>query len=182
MDERFFTVDGLRFRYLEWGNPTADPIVLLHGFSSTAAAWTGVGEALSGEYHVVALDQRGHGQTEWDPQARYTDDQYAADARALVQHLGLAQFTLVGHSMGGSIAFTYASTYPADVKRLVIEDSAPMPPGRTPADVPSNFASRAEVEQYIRKTAPNMPDAAVQQRVDVYYRPRPDGRWGFRAA
>ena len=181
MDERFITLDGLRFRYLEWGNASAEPIVLLHGFSSTATAWSRVGEALAGEYHVVALDQRGHGQTEWDPHMRYTDDQYVADARALVQHLNLKQFTLIGHSMGGSIAFTYASTHPEDLKRLVIEDSAPMPPGRTPADVPSSFAARSEVELYIRKTAPNMPEPAVQDRVAVYYRERPDGTWGFRA-
>src|ERR1051326_2615996 len=181
MDQAFFTLDGLRFRYLEWGKPSAEPIVLLHGFSSTAAAWAGVGEALAGDYHVVALDQRGHGETEWDPEERYTDNQYAADARALVQRLSLGQFTLVGHSMGGSIAFTYAASYPNDLKRLVIEDSAPMPPGRMPADPPSSFASRAEVEMYVRTSTPNLPDNAVPQRVDLYYRERPDGTWSYRA-
>jgi len=181
MDERFFEHDGLRFRYLEWGNPNAEPILLLHGFSSTATAWSRVGEALAGEYHVVALDQRGHGQTEWDAQERYTDAQYAQDAKALVQHLGLGQFTLVGHSMGGAIAFTYASTNPHDLKRLVIEDSAPMPPGRAPSEVQAHFASRDEVEQYVRTSNPTMPEGAVQQRVDVYFRARPDGTWGYRA-
>jgi esterase len=181
MDQGFLTIDGLRFRYLEWGNATAEPILLLHGFSSTAVAWTGVGEALEGEYHVVALDQRGHGETEWDPEERYTDAQYAADARTLAQHLNLGSFTLIGHSMGGSVAFTYAGTYPNDVKRLVIEDSAPMPRGRTLADVPSTFASRAEVEQYVRKSSVNMSEVALQGRVDIYYRERPDGTWGYRA-
>lgn len=181
MDEGFLTIDGLRFRYLQWGNPTAEPIVLLHGFSSTAAAWTRVGETLAGDYYVVALDQRGHGETEWDPQERYTDAQYAADARSLAQHLGLGPFTLIGHSMGGSVAFTYASTYAKDAKRLVIEDSAPMPPGRAPADVPNNFASRAEVEQHVRKSTPNLPESALQGRVDLYFRERPDGTWGYRA-
>src|SRR5579864_6852419 len=160
MDQGSLTIDGLRFRYLEWGNPSADPIVLLHGFSSTAAAWTRVGETLAPEYHVVALDQRGPGESEWDPQERYTDAQYASDARALAEHLKLGAFTLIGHSMGGSVAFTYASTYPNDVKRLIIEDSAPMPPGRTPADVPSTFASRADVEAYVRRTTANLPEDA----------------------
>ncbi|MBV8716081.1 MAG: alpha/beta hydrolase [Chloroflexi bacterium] len=181
MNQGSLTIDGLRFRYLEWGNPTADPILLLHGFSSTAVAWTGVGEALAGDYHLVALDQRGHGESEWDPQERYSDAQYAADAHTLAEHLRLGAFTLIGHSMGGSVAFTYASTYPNDVKRLVIEDSAPMPPGRTPADVPNNFASRAEVEQYVRKTTPNLSEPALQGRVDLYFRERPDGTWGYRA-
>jgi esterase len=181
MDERFFTNDGLRFRYLEWGDPRAEPIVLLHGFSSTATAWMQVGEALAGEYHVVALDQRGHGETQWDAQERYTDEQFASDARSLVEHLGLGQFTLIGHSMGGAIAFTYASTYPNDLKRLIIEDSAPMPPGRAPAEVRGSFASRDEVEQYVRSTTPNMPEPALKQRVDVYFRERSDGTWGYRA-
>jgi len=175
------SVDGLRFRYLEWGDAASEPIVLLHGFSSTAAGWSRVGEALADRYHVVALDQRGHGQTEWDPQARYTDAHLAADARALAQHLSLPPFTLIGHSMGGAVAFTYAASYPDDLRRLVIEDSAPLPPGRTPPDVRNSFTSRAELEGYVRATNPTLPEEALQQRIDLYYRERPDGTWGYRA-
>jgi pimeloyl-ACP methyl ester carboxylesterase len=177
----FLTIDGLRFRYLEWGDHTAEPIVLLHGFSSTAAAWARVGEALAEQYRAIALDLRGHGESDWDPQERYTDEHLASDVRALAQQLGLPPFALVGHSMGGAVAFTYAATYPADVSRLVIEDSAPLPPGRTPPDVRSSYASRAEVEQTVRAALPNLPEPALQQRVDLYYRERPDGTWGYRA-
>jgi len=77
--------------------------------------------------------------------------------------LNLSPFTLIGHSMGGSVAFTYAATYPAD-KRLVIEDSAPLAPGRTPPLVRSSFASRAEVEQSVRASVVNMPESVIQQR------------------
>jgi esterase len=181
MTEAFFSFDGLRFRYLEWGPPAAEPIVLVHGFSSTADGWVRVGETLASEYHVVAPDLRGHGETEWDVQQRYTDEQLAADVRALVSHLNLRPFTLVGHSMGGAVAFTYAARYPGDVTRLIIEDSAPMPPGRTIPEPRSTFGSRAEVEQSVREAQPNMPDEAVQRRVDVYYRARPDATWGYRA-
>lgn len=181
MDEAFYSVDGLRLRYLEWGNTGSEPVVLVHGFSSTADAWTRVGEVLAADYHVVAPDLRGHGQSEWDPQERYSDDQLAADVRVLAQKLALPPFTLIGHSMGGAIAFTYAATYPEDVKRLVIEDSAPLPPGRTLTELRTTFASRSEVEQSVRTANPTMSEAAVQGRVDVYYRPRPDGTWAFRA-
>src|SRR5437762_10153482 len=181
MDERFYSVDGLRLRYLEWGSSPSDPIVLVHGFSSTADAWTGVGEVLGAEYHVIAPDLRGHGESEWDPQERYSDDQLASDVHALVQRLGLPPFTLIGHSMGGAVAFTYAATHPEIVKRLVIEDSAPLPPGRTLTELRTTFASRAEVEQSVRTANPTMPETAVQGRVDVYYRARPDSTWGFRA-
>ena len=181
MKEAFYAVDGLRLRYLEWGKSSSDPIVLVHGFSSTADAWTNVGEVLEADYHVIAPDLRGHGESEWDPQARYSDDQLAADVHALTQQLDLPPFTLIGHSMGGAVAFTYAATYPEDVKRLVIEDSAPLAPGRMVADLPTSFSSRAEVERNVRTAQPTMPEQAVQGRVDVYYRPLPDGRWAFRA-
>lgn len=181
MNEAFYSVDGLQLRYLEWGNTQSDPIVLVHGFSSTAGAWTRVGDELGSEYHVIAPDLRGHGQSEWDPQERYSDDQLAADVRALVQKLALPPFTLIGHSMGGAVAFTYAATYPEDVKRLVIEDSAPLAPGRMLTELRTNFASRDEVAQSVRAANPTMSEEAVQGRVDVYYRPRPDGTWGFRA-
>jgi pimeloyl-ACP methyl ester carboxylesterase len=181
MDEAFYGVDGLRLRYLEWNKTRSDAIVLVHGFSSTADAWMRVGDALSDRYHVIAVDLRGHGQSDWDPRERYSDDQLAADVRVLVQQLQLPPFTLVGHSMGGAVAFTYAATYPKDVKRLVIEDSAPLPPGRMLTELRTTFASRAEVEQSVRTANPTMSEAAVKGRVDVYYRPRPDGTWGFRA-
>jgi esterase len=168
MDQGFYSVDALRLRYLEWGETRSDSIVLVHGFSSTADAWARVAEALAAEYHLIAPDLRGHGESEWDPQERYSDDQLAADVHALVQQLGLLPFTLIGHSMGGAVAFTYAATYPEDVKRLVIEDSAPLPAGRRLTELRTTFASRAEVEQSVRAANPTMPEAAVQARVDVY--------------
>src|SRR5919202_949038 len=141
MQQGFYSVDGLRLRYLEWGESGSDPMVLIHGFSSTAEAWAHVGEVLGAEYHVIAPDLRGHGESEWDPEERY----------------------------------------PQDVQRLVIEDSAPLPPGRMLTELRTTFASRAEVEQSVRTANPTMSEAAVQGRVDVYYRPRPDGTWSFRA-
>ena len=103
------------FVYGTWsGARGADPIVLVHGFSSTADAWARVGDTLASEFHVVAPDLRGHGESEWDPDARYTDEQLAADIHALAHHLNLRPFTLVGHTMGGAVAFTYAARYPRE--------------------------------------------------------------------
>jgi pimeloyl-ACP methyl ester carboxylesterase len=185
MNEHFCTINGLRLRYLEWGDVGAPPIVLLHGFSSTALAWQNVGDALATRYHVIALDQRGHGASEWDPQGRYTIDDFVADAHAVTQQLQLAPFVLIGHSMGGSIAYTYASVHPEDVTRLVIEDSAPRPAGDPrppiqPMQAPV-FTQRSDVVASVREANPHMTDEAVERRVDVYYVQRSDGSWGFRA-
>ena len=185
MQESFTTINGLRLRYLEWGDASAPPILLLHGFSSTALAWRNVGEALASRYHVVALDQRGHGASQWDAQGRYTIDDFVADARALSQELRLGQFVLIGHSMGGSIAYTYAAVHPEDVSRLVIEDAAPRPaddprPPMQPMEAPV-FASRDAVAASVREANPHMAPDVVEQRVDVYYVQRADGTWGYRA-
>lgn len=185
MNEAFLTINGLRLRYLEWGDAAAPPILLLHGFSSTAVAWRTVGEALAGRYHVVALDQRGHGSSDWDPQGRYSIEDFVADARALAEQLQLAPFVLVGHSMGGTIANTYAAMHPEDVSRMVIEDSAPRPaddrrPPMQPMQAPV-FATREDVVASVREANPHMALPTVEQRVDVYYVQRQDGTWGFRA-
>src|SRR5919202_4822868 len=165
MQQGFYSVDGLRLRYLEWGESGSDPMVLIHGFSSTAEAWARVGEVLGAEYHVIAPDLRGHGESGWDPQERYSDDQFAADVHTLVQQLGLRPFTLIGHSMGGAVAFTYAATYPEDVQRLVIEDSAPLAAGRMLTELRTTFSSRAEVEQSVRTANPTMSERAGSGRV-----------------
>jgi pimeloyl-ACP methyl ester carboxylesterase len=185
VNEQVVSLNGLRFRYLEWGDKDGPAILLLHGFSSNATAWRAVGEALAGSYRVVALDQRGHGASDWDAQGRYTIPDFVSDARALTQQLQLAPFILVGHSMGGSISYTYASTYPQDVSRLVIEDAAPRPandprPPLQPMPAPV-FASRDEVAASVREALPLMREASVQERVDIYYVERSDGTWGFRA-
>jgi pimeloyl-ACP methyl ester carboxylesterase len=185
MREAFLSINGLRLRYLEWGDAGAPTILLLHGFSSTAQAWQKVGEALASRYRVVALDQRGHGASDWDSQGRYTIVDFVADAREVAQQLKLAPFVLVGHSMGGAIAYTYAAVHPQDVKRLVIEDSAPRPaddprPPMQPMQAPV-FATRADVAASVREANPRMSDEVVEQRVDVYYTKRTDGTWGYRA-
>jgi pimeloyl-ACP methyl ester carboxylesterase len=185
MSEAFLVVNGLRLRCLEWGDPTAPPILLLHGFSSTAQAWQQVGDALASRYHVVALDQRGHGASDWEPQGRYSIDDFVDDAHEVARQLKLAPFVLVGHSMGGSIGYTYAAVHPQDVTRLVIEDAAPRPaddprPPMQPMQAPV-FVTRADVVASVREANPRMADDVVEQRVDVYYLQRPDGTWGFRA-
>ena len=186
MTEQFLTVNGLRLRIVEWGDPGLPSLFLLHGFSSTAIAWANVAETLARRYHVVALDQRGHGASEWDPQGRYSIDDFVADAHDVSQQLGLAPFVLVGHSMGGSIAYTYAAMHPQDVTRLVIEDAAPRPvddprPPIQPLPEAPVFASRDEVVASVRAAQPLMAQEALERRVDVYYVERPDGTWTFRA-
>jgi pimeloyl-ACP methyl ester carboxylesterase len=116
------TLDGLPFHYLAWGPEDAPPIVLLHGFTGHAASWRRLAEALP-EQRVIALDQRGHGDSGWAPV--YGTRGSAGDLPAFADALGLGSFDLLGLSMGGMNAIVFAGSHPERIDRLVILDIGP---------------------------------------------------------
>jgi pimeloyl-ACP methyl ester carboxylesterase len=117
--------NGLRFHYVEWGFPDAPPLLCLHGITQTAHSWDEVAEALSDQYRVLCLDQRGHGDSDWAPRGEYTRQAMAADIDAITDALGLSTFLLCGMSMGGINAITFTAHHPQKVRGLVIVDVSP---------------------------------------------------------
>src|ERR1700733_3485848 len=97
---------GLRFHFRDWPSKrlNAPSLILLHGFTGHARSWDAFAEAMSDRYRVLALDQRGHGETGWAPADRYGVDDMVDDLAAFVAALGLEDFTLLGLSMGGMVA------------------------------------------------------------------------------
>ena len=116
---------GLRLHYVEWGDPSAHSMVLLHGLQDCARSWDAFAAAMSSEYHVVALDHRGHGDSEWAAPDRYRLRDYVEDVEALVESLSLRDIILVGHSAGGRNALLYAVRRPERVRALAIVDIDP---------------------------------------------------------
>lgn len=116
---------GMRLHYLDWGTAGYRPILFLHGAALNAHTWDVVCLSLRQQYHCHALDQRGHGESAWAKDADYTGDAHRGDIEALVEHLGLDQFVLVGHSMGGFNAFNYAFHHSHRLAALVLVDSGP---------------------------------------------------------
>ena len=114
-----------RFHYLEWGTAGAPPVVLLHGHNQSAHAWDLVSLNLAASYHVHALDQRGHGDSEWSRGAHYGIDEMAADAAAFVDQLDIEAPIVVGHSMGGMVTLALACAQPRIARALVIVDIGP---------------------------------------------------------
>ena len=96
-------VQRQRFHFLEWGDPGAAPLVLLHGGNQSAHSWDLVSLHLAGRYRVLALDQRGHGDSEWARDAAYGIGEMAEDAIAFIAQLGLERPIVMGHSMGGRV-------------------------------------------------------------------------------
>lgn len=118
-------VNGLRLHYLEWGDPDAPPVLLLHGGNQSSHSWDLVSLVLSSRFHVLALDQRGHGDSEWPRDAEMSAPAMAGDVREFAAAMGLVRPVLMGHSMGGNVALTLLSADPEFASRAVIVDIGP---------------------------------------------------------
>jgi pimeloyl-ACP methyl ester carboxylesterase len=115
----------MRFHYLDWGTRGRPPLVFLHGGGLNAHTWDLVCLGLRRERHCLALDQRGHGDSEWSPVMDYTTESMVADLEAFVDHLGLERFVLAGMSLGGVNALAWAGRHGARLAGLVIVDVGP---------------------------------------------------------
>jgi pimeloyl-ACP methyl ester carboxylesterase len=121
--DRFVSVNGLRFHVLDWGGEGRTPLLLLHGFTGHAHAWDTLAIALQPHFHVYALDQRGHGDS--DPATVYGPIAALDDLTGVVDQLGLAPAVMVGLSMGGRNAIYFTAKRPDAVRKLVILDIGP---------------------------------------------------------
>src|ERR1700710_732871 len=114
-----------RFHFLEWGHPNAPPIVLLHGGHQSAHSWDLVSLHLAQRYRVLALDQRGHGDSEWARDVSYSNHEMSLDAEAFVGAMGPERPLLIGHSMGGRNAMLLMRRNPGLLRAAVIVDVGP---------------------------------------------------------
>jgi len=115
----------MRFHYLDWGTAGRPPIVFLHGGGLNAHTWDLVCLGLRRERHCLALDQRGHGDSEWSPEMDYATESHVGDLEAFVDRLGLERFVLVGMSLGGVNALAWAGRHGQRLAGLVLVDVGP---------------------------------------------------------
>jgi pimeloyl-ACP methyl ester carboxylesterase len=119
------TLDGLRFHYLDWGTAGEPPMLLLHGGAQTAHSWDEVAPDFARDHHVLALDQRGHGDTDWAPDGRYRRDDFVADIRAFLDDRDWPAPIIVALSLGGLNSIAFAARHPDRITGLVVVDVAP---------------------------------------------------------
>ena len=176
------SVGGLTFHYVTWGPESAPPLVLLHGLTSHARSWDALGLDLSASRRVIALDQRGHGDSDRAPDGDYRVATMAGDVAGFVDALGLERFELLGLSMGGRVGIAYAGGHAARVERLCIVDIGPEIhlPGmerirQMMAASPERIGSEEEAVALARRANPRAPEAGVRERVRHGLRPLPDG-------
>lgn len=121
----------VRLAYRVYGSASAAPAVLLHGLGGDGAGWDEVAAALSGSRRIYAVDLRGHGSSDWP--GEYTLPLLRDDVVRFLDALEVGQVDLIGHSIGGAVAYLLAMRHPGRVRRLVLEEPAPPWPRVPPA-------------------------------------------------
>src|SRR5262245_26917812 len=140
--DRFVTVNGLRIHYLEWGSPDKQPLIMLHGIGRIAHTFDHIAPHFSTKYHVMAVDMRGHGDSDWDPKGAYLVEDYVKDIEGLAQQLGLQHIVIWGNSTGGRVAQVFAGLHPELVAAVISEDVGP----ERPREIADGMTARLKQE------------------------------------
>jgi pimeloyl-ACP methyl ester carboxylesterase len=168
---------------LEWSR-TGPPLLFVHGFGHVARIWDANAEHLADRYRTLALDARGHGDSDPDPQFRYHHAALTKDLESATAHLRLDGVTVVAHSMGGYAAIRFASRQPERVARLVLVDAGPQLSAssraaasaeREPPD--ASYASAEEFARVLARRHPRARPDALARLAPHALRRRSDGRF-----
>ena len=127
---RIYFSQRLRLHYVDWGNPSAPPLVVVHGGRDHCRNWDWVAAALRQDWHVLAPDLRGHGDSQWSPDGSYSMAAYIYDLAQLIHQQELAPVTIIGHSLGGMITLRYTGIYPENVHKLIAIEGLGVTPRR----------------------------------------------------
>ena len=186
--DEFVEANGLRFHYREWGDTrTRHAVLMLHGYAETSEAWSEIAQDLAREFRVIAIDQRGHGQTDRASDHDYTRATQMEDLEAIVESLGLRSVTLIGHSMGGANAICYAAEHPEMVTALIVVETAPevlrsgIESVRRLMATGDKFASLEQAMEAFRPYLPYASSEQVERRVRGSFTVNDDGMyvWDF---
>jgi len=130
---RTYFSQRLRLHYVDWGNSDRPPLLLIHGGRDHCRNWDWTAAALREDWHVIAPDLRGHGDSQWSQDGSYTMAAYIYDLAQLIHQQRLAPVTIIAHSLGGNIALRYAGLYPESVAKVAAIEGLGPPPGRNPS-------------------------------------------------
>lgn len=120
--DREVTVNGLRIHYLDWGGSGKQPLLLLHGITRVAHTFDHLAPHFGENYHVIAVDMRGHGDSSWDAKGAYLVEDYVRDIAGFATQLKLRDIVLWGNSTGGRVAQVFAGLHPGLVSAVIAED------------------------------------------------------------
>ena len=152
----FFYSHRLKLQFWDWGHDSEPPLLLVHGGLDHARNWDWVARSLRNDFHVYALDLRGHGNSAWSPGALYSIAEHVLDVSAMVDVIGRQTVCIIGHSLGGIISSTYAGVYPERVERLVSIEGLGFPRNhRVHAPAPQRIRYWVEETRRIERRTPH---------------------------
>ncbi len=182
---KFRGTEGLLLSCIDYGGKGA-PVLLMHGAAAHSRWWDFTAPSLTDRYHVLALDRRGHGDSQWSEAGHYEIEDYMNDTHAVISNWGMGQPFLVGHSGGGLPSIMYAARYPQNVRGLVLLETRPVYDEAMLARMrereerpPRTFASLEQARRSFRLTPPTAgaPPEMVEQLSLHSFRQLPDGQW-----
>ena len=182
--DRYVTVNGLRIHYLDFGGDGRQPLIMLHGIGRVAHTFDHIASHFNQNYHVLAVDMRGHGDSDWDPKAAYLVEDYVKDIEGLAQQLRLRNLVIWGNSTGGRVAQVFAGLHPDLVAAVIAEDVGP----ERPREIADGFTSRLKQEDekgwatedelfaQLKTGSPRTADEILRAYAHFGSKKRPDGR------
>ena len=183
--DRFVDANGLRLHYIDYGNDGAPWVVCVHGLTGNAHNFDTLAPHLAAKYHVISVDVRGRGDSNWGPPTEYLPQNYVTDLAKMLEGMGIARASLLGTSMGGIISMMYAGGWPERVDRLVLNDIGPEidPAGMARiasyvGTAPERFKDLGEVVKYYKENYPAMAkleDSVLADQVKWSVKPGVDG-------
>ncbi|MCP4689920.1 MAG: alpha/beta hydrolase [Desulfobacterales bacterium] len=182
----YVEIRGLTLHYLEWGAAGDPALICLHGLTGQAGAWETFARGMGRRARVIALDLRGHGESQWAPDG-YPMAEYVSDLVAFIDHLGLATVNLAGLSLGGLISMRCAALHPDRIERLVVVDMSPAPGGHVirrmaeGEEHPESFESLSAAVSWAEGEYLWARGEVLRRDLAGRLRARKDGRWTWKA-
>jgi pimeloyl-ACP methyl ester carboxylesterase len=183
---KFVNANGMRLHYLDYGGEGEPALLCIHGLTGNAHNFDAFAPLLTSAYHVMSLDVRGRGESQWGPPMEYTLPNYVSDLAAMLDRLDPRKVALIGTSMGGIISIAYAGGYPERVEKLVVNDIGPEidPAGAARiagyvTQAQSEFSDLSEVAAHYRQNYPSLaklPEPALLEFAKWSVKPAPSGR------
>ncbi|MCP5395542.1 MAG: alpha/beta hydrolase [Sphingomonadaceae bacterium] len=152
-----FVSQRLRLHYVDWGNHGKPPLLMIHGGRDHCRNWDWTAEVLREDWHIIAIDHRGHGDSEWVSDGNYLVSDMVYDVAQLVHQLDLAPVSIVSHSMGGGVALGFAAAFPEKVRQLVAIEPVGLSPEMEPGPDAGSYPQR------MRNWVERKRDAAARQ-------------------
>lgn len=159
----------MKLQFWDWGNAGKPVLILIHGSRDHARSWDRVARALRDDYHVYAIDLRGHGNSAWAPGALYSVGEHILDLTVFADIINAYPVRIVSHSLGAIVSLYWSGTYPEKVSRLVaIEGVGVGPLGTTPPPAPQRMRTWIEkvrgIETRAQHAYPKLQDAVARMR------------------